>query len=1541
MCGTIRIHWSKLLPLVSLITIALFFGDSQRPIAAATIAPSDATPLPLLATQPSIPAFDIFAFQPGGKLLATVSPGEADQIMLWDIDSGDDRILPGYSDGVTGIAFSPNGQILASANRRGQIRLWDVATGKVRVTLGDVTAEAVEDIVFGANGRLMASKSEDATVRIWDTQAGTLLSVWDAATQGVVTLAFSADGTVLAGGCQDGDVILWDVKRKQIRSTLSVGTGSPVTNLVFNRFGSTMASVTADGRVALIDWRHVTLKHVLEDGQAAVTGAAFTPDGASLASVSADSFIRLWDLSNGTLLSRFSDGSGTALTGLMISADGHTLATVAQNFTIFLWDLSWGDLRHVLVAHSAPVVDIIFRSTKKFASVSQDGRAVVWDLDTGLAQSETQVSTPFSGAIIEGQSASAMPFGLTRTMGGAPLNAAITDDACATPPNAIVAENCIPGTPPSEWDVSSEGDPSIQGFATDISVDRGQTVNFKIDTNSTNYHLDIYRMGYYGGFGARRVATVRPSVALPQIQHDCLPDVNTGLFDCGTWSISASWAVPQYATSGIYFAKAVRDDTGGASHIFFVVRDDTGASDLLFKTSDATWQAYNAYGRNSLYVGDPAGRAYAVSYNRPILWRSGGSYSGISNLFNAEYPMVRWLEANGYDVSYFTSVDSDRLGTLIQNHAVFLSVGHDEYWSAGERESVEAALESGVNLAFFSGNEIFWKTRWESSIDGGDTPYRTLVCYKETLDNTIIDPLDPPTWTGTWRDPRFSPPADGGYPENALTGQLFTVNGVQFNDLTVGPEYGKLRFWRYTDLETMTDLDPPAIVGSSVLGFEWDQDLDNGYRPAGLIRLSSTTAYVRGVLADYGSLYLPGTATHSLTLYRHSSGALVFGAGTVQWSWGLDGTHDNNAFANDYGPDTRIQQATVNLFADMGAQPGSLQSGLIAAEASTDVTAPISTIARPVRGATLEVGIPVTITGTAADAGGGVVAALEVSVDAGATWHPATGRESWTYTWTPTVSGAFTVQSRAVDDSGNLEIPDFGVGISVAACTRKCMIWPASTVPERSSDTEGLPIELGVKFSADTAGTITGIRFYKGTLNTGTHVGNLWSSDGTLLGTVTFHNETASGWQQADFAVPVPISANTLYIASYHAPNGGFAVDRSYFSVDGFRQPNSPLYALSNGEGGGNGVYIYGPSGLPSSTFMASNYWVDVAFSPGSAPTLQSIVVTPGSARIVPGLTQPFRATGSYSDNTTRDLTGQTTWGSSNTAVATIEAAGARAGEATGRSAGTTTITASLSGVIGSTTLTVDAAPLALDAAALVDGTLGMAYSETLIATGGSSPYHWSVSGGSLPLDLILNPNTGVISGTPTEPGTFSFTVLVTDSSGSTANKAFDLTIPDTVTIWPSGAVPGLIDSGPDSPVELGVKFKTDRAGIITGIRFYKGTLNTGTHVGNLWSSTGNLLATATFANETDSGWQQVNFSNPVPIVADTTYVASYHTSTGHYSFNASYFLNGVDNPPLRALGNGVSGGNGVFSYGAGSAFPTGTYNSANYWVDVAFSPAY
>ena len=158
-------------------------------------------------------------------------------------------------------------------------------------------------------------------------------------------------------------------------------------------------------------------------------------------------------------------------------------------------------------------------------------------------------------------------------------------------------------------------------------------------------------------------------------------------------------------------------------------------------------------------------------------------------------------------------------------------------------------------------------------------------------------------------------------------------------------------------------------------------------------------------------------------------------------------------------------------------------------------------------------------------------------------------------------------------------------------------------------------------------------------------------------------------------------------------------------------------------------------------------------------------------------------------------------------------------------------------------------------------------------------------------------------------------------------------------TIWTPSSAPTMADSGDFSSTELGVKFRADATGYVTGVRFYKSAANGGTHIGNLWSSSGVLLASAQFSGESASGWQQVNFSTPVLISAATTYVVSYFAPQGHYAFDQSFFASGVDNPPLHALANGVDGPDGVFNSGTSSAFPSSTFGATNYWVDVVYVP--
>lgn len=231
--------------------------------------------------------------------------------------------------------------------------------------------------------------------------------------------------------------------------------------------------------------------------------------------------------------------------------------------------------------------------------------------------------------------------------------------------------------------------------------------------------------------------------------------------------------------------------------------------------------------------------------------------------------------------------------------------------------------------------------------------------------------------------------------------------------------------------------------------------------------------------------------------------------------------------------------------------------------------------------------------------------------------------------------------------------------------------------------------------------------------------------------------------------------------------------------------------------------------------------------------------------------------------------------------------------------------------------------------------------------TGTATGYSWDFGDGSKSTEQN-------VSHTYSAPGSYTVTLTATGPGGSNTITRSNLitvgsstagtptpTTPTTTcpcTIWPATTIPRNVTIADTAAVNLGVKFVASRNGYITGIRFYKGPNNTGTHVGTLWSRSGQKLAEATFTGETSSGWQQVNFANPVPVTANTVYVASYHTRVGRYAGDNNFFATtGITRGPLQALRNGASGGNGVYAYGWGVTFPTNSYLATNYWVDVVF----
>ncbi|GLW32271.1 N,N-dimethylformamidase beta subunit family domain-containing protein [Actinoplanes regularis] len=518
---------------------------------------------------------------------------------------------------------------------------------------------------------------------------------------------------------------------------------------------------------------------------------------------------------------------------------------------------------------------------------------------------------------------------------GVPINPAMVvafalEPADLTPPppaeTVIEEENRNIGVDKTTWDVSGAGDTTIFGFATSMHVARGTGLEVKVHSPSSAWTGKVYRLGWYGSRGAREIATITG----PQTtQPSGTTDATTGMVSCANWSVNGNWSVPADATPGVYVIAIYRNDlTTAKSHIGpFVVTNPARKAAIAVKLSDTTWAAaYNHAGANpadifngkSLYgqgsssgfTADNSLRCKAVSYDRPIVTRR--SYPQ-THFFNAEYPLLRWIERLGYDVDYLTCAQVDADPTLLLGREVVVSSGHDEYWSAGIRDAFINARDHSTQAShavYLSGNEAFWRIRFA-------TDRRSYACWKDTHDGALNTTG---LYSGTWQDTRgFN---TDRRPAALLNGQRFRLNGIAAQALVATSAHAGKPMWRNTAVAALTGSSTwTSAVG--IVGFEADEPADTNpsETPTGLMRLSQASNSVSGQLSDdNGNLYnLSGTYVHAITAFRAASGAAVFAFGTCQYAWGLDEVHDRHPGGTLVS--SVLQQALTNLFADLGTVP--------------------------------------------------------------------------------------------------------------------------------------------------------------------------------------------------------------------------------------------------------------------------------------------------------------------------------------------------------------------------------------------------------------------------------------------------------------------------------------------------------------------------------------------------------------------------------------------------------------------------------------------
>jgi WD40 repeat protein len=283
------------------------------------------------------------AFSPNGQLLASAS--DDGTVRQWDSETGMVRQTLRNNFLYTSIVvFSPDGQLLASASGRasgrlsaggGMVRLWDSATGTVRQTL-EGHGQSVSSVAFSPDGQLLASASEDGTIRIWDSGTGTVRRRLIRYGKPLTSLAFSPDSQLLASGSEDGTVRLWESETGTVRWTLKEN-GQSVTSVAFSPNGQLLALASGDGTVRLVYWETGDLQKTLTGHTKSVYGVAFSPDGQLVASASGDRTIRLWDLETGTGVQTLK-GHGRAVLSVAFSPDGQLLASASEDRTVRLWN---------------------------------------------------------------------------------------------------------------------------------------------------------------------------------------------------------------------------------------------------------------------------------------------------------------------------------------------------------------------------------------------------------------------------------------------------------------------------------------------------------------------------------------------------------------------------------------------------------------------------------------------------------------------------------------------------------------------------------------------------------------------------------------------------------------------------------------------------------------------------------------------------------------------------------------------------------------------------------------------------------------------------------------------------------------------------------------------------------------------------------------------------------------------------------------------------------------------------------------------------
>jgi putative cell wall-binding protein len=457
----------------------------------------------------------------------------------------------------------------------------------------------------------------------------------------------------------------------------------------------------------------------------------------------------------------------------------------------------------------------------------------------------------------------------------------------------------------------------LEAYADHNGVEHGQTIGFHVTTTpAQNYGIQIFRMGYYGGTGARLMATSPQIGGKPQ--PICPLDVPTGLIECA-WSTGWQLTVPSDWLSGLYLA-VFTNASGYQWADPFTVTDPARASAILMVDPVNTYEAYNEWPYDQVYGKDlydgfgpvtntGTERAGEVSFDRPYQQEHGAGERDRGPNWAA-----RWLEQNGYDVTYATSTDVQNGTVDLSKYKVYFSPGHDEYWSKQMYDAVQNAETAGMNLTFTSANSIYWQVRSAPSPTTGAAD-RVMICWKGTG-----DPVTGPTTTDLWRTV--------GRPEQALLGASYSwAMGPDTNWVSTGTNGPALAGAQL----------PAGAVVRNLVGVEADSVMPGQPNPdaSQFYVISNDMFRARGVTTG-----APNYAQESTLYQSATSHAWVFDAGTFNWGKGLSDNSDGYA-------DGRVATAMANILGLMLGGQNAVTIDRVAGSTRYGTAAAISKYAFP------------------------------------------------------------------------------------------------------------------------------------------------------------------------------------------------------------------------------------------------------------------------------------------------------------------------------------------------------------------------------------------------------------------------------------------------------------------------------------------------------------------------------------------------------------------------------------------------------------------